>query len=262
MVLALTAISHPELCRGSSWQVVDRDLLVTYLVRIALGRSNHVKRILGGASDTFNVHTRSIDAGIAKFALTKDKKPYHRDGWMFQAISWIAAVQSAPTDYVRAPHIIRADKGIDGLLLELAPNGQAIECAVVFEDKATVNPRQTISEDVWTELEAFERGDYDDVLTDEVSTMLLALPTLDAEDVVNKILWERVLRYRVSITISESHAKPDGYSKLFGGYDHVVPGPEYRRQGEVFFCQDMRKWMAELAEECVSMLEAMRASNV
>lgn len=262
MVLKFTPISHPELCHGSAWQVLDRDLLVTYLARVALGRSNHVKRILGGGIGSLTVSPRSIDAGIAKFALTKDKAPYHRDGWMFQAISWIAAVQSGTSGFVRAPHIIRADKGIDGLLLELEPNGQEISCAVVFEDKATENPRQTISEDVWAELEAFERGDYDDVLTDEVTAMLLTIPTLDAEEVVNKVLWERILRYRVSITISDSHAKPDGYSRLFGGYDVVVPGPDTRRQGEVFFCSDMRQWMADLAEECVSLLEGMRKSDV
>ena len=261
MVLQLTPVSQGGLCHGNSWEVIDRDSLVYYLALAALGRARHAYKILAGDAQ-LQINQRAFASAIKKFDLTSGNDPFHRDGWMFQVISWLAANITNPGTFVTAPHIIRADKGLDGLLLELNSATTEIMAAVVFEDKATTNPRNTIRDDVWPELKSFEDGERDDGLTDGVSALLQTAEGLDAEDVVNKVIWERILKYRVSITIGGSHNRTDGYARLFDGYDQVVTGSDDRRRGEVFYCQDMRQWMKELAADCVAKLETMRSQNV
>ena len=60
-------------------------------------------------------------------------------------MSWIVASQANPSALIRAPHMILAHKGFDGLLLELDAATSVVTAAVIFEDKATSNPRQTIT---------------------------------------------------------------------------------------------------------------------
>lgn len=93
---------------------------------------------------------------IALLSLKPDEKPWHRDGWMFQAISWIAAHNDGGIA-IRAPHLIKAHKGFDGLKLELSDAGE-VTAVVVFEDKATENPRATIRDDVRHSRAAAEKG--------------------------------------------------------------------------------------------------------
>ena len=261
MVLKMTSISSQGLCGGNTWEVIDRESLILYLSLAALGRARHVDKIVGGGTQ-LNIPDRSFAAAIKKFDLTKDNEPFHRDGWIFQVISWLAAKQTDPGKFLTAPHIMRADKGLDGLLIELDAAGENVIAAVVFEDKATTSPRNTIHTDVWPELQSFEDGDRDDLLTDGISALLQTSPNLNAEEIVNRVLWEKVLHYRVSITIGDSHAKPDGYTRLFDGYDEIIPGPDGRRRGEVFYCEDLRRWMSDLASDCVRKLEEMREGDV
>ena len=51
-----------------------------------------------------------------------------------------------------------ADKGFDGLQLLLDNENQVVAAAVIFEDKATSNPRATIRDRVWPEFSTIERG--------------------------------------------------------------------------------------------------------
>lgn len=261
MVLKMTPVLKNGLCHGHSWEIVDRESLVYYLALAALGRSRHAHKILAGDAQ-LQVKNRSFDSAIRKFALTAGNDPFHRDGWMFQVISWLAANHAHPGTFISAPHIIRADKGLDGLLLELNSGASEIAAAVVFEDKATTNPRDTIRDDVWPELMSFEDGERDDILTDGISALLQTTTNLDSEEVVNRVIWEKALKYRVSITIGNSHAKADGYARLFDGYDQIISGPDDRRRGEVFYCADMRQWMKDLATDCVAKLDALRSQNV
>lgn len=43
----------------------------------------------------------------------------HRDGLLFQHISWVVARMKIPTGYMTSPHVRQADKGFDGFIIEL-----------------------------------------------------------------------------------------------------------------------------------------------
>lgn len=51
----------------------------------------------------------------------------------------------------------KADKGFDGMQLELNEAGTAVIAIIVFGDKATDNARDTIRDDVWPGIIALEK---------------------------------------------------------------------------------------------------------
>jgi hypothetical protein len=188
--------------------------------------------------------------------------PWHRDGWMFQTISWLAANRANPSAAIRAPHMILAHKGFDGLQLEIDASSGLVTAAVIFEDKATDNPRSTIRDEVWPDFKLLEAGDRENVLSADVSGLLITRPDIDADKAIEKIIWKQIRRYRVSITVSETHASPEGCRRLFDGYDEVASGDVQRRRSEILHIEQLRPWMASLAIAAISSLHTMAAAKV
>ncbi|MBD3740976.1 MAG: hypothetical protein IE930_09990 [Stenotrophomonas sp.] len=263
MPLTLTPVTHGKLCHGSRWVVVDEDDLAGKVAYLALGKSRHVAAILAKI-DKKRPATRADAAqgAIKLLTVPMDKDPYHRDGWIFQAISWIAAHRNETGAVVRAPHAILAHKGFDGMQLRLDEADEKIIAVVVFEDKATVNPRKTVIGDVWTGVKALERGERMPELIQETGAILeahqLRFPDLDIDAAVETILWEEARHYRVAITVGDAHDDDDEREALFKGFDKVAPGSRRRRQAETMCIPDLRKWMSKFAARTIKKIEAWR----
>jgi hypothetical protein len=158
--------------------------------------------------------------------------------------------------------MILAHKGFDGLQLELAGASGVISAAVIFEDKATDNPRKTIKDEVWPEFQKLEAGDRENVLTADVSSLLSTRPGIDADKAIENVIWKQVRRYRVSITVGDTHSTPAGRKRLFKGYDDVAAGDVARRRGEILLVHQLRPWMDSLAKQSIAFLNAMGTAHV
>ena len=240
--------------------MVDQDALAEQVARIAVGQYRHVSKILlgAGASPAAVTQAAKKDA-VALLSLKADEKPWHRDGWMFQAISWIAAHNDGGVA-IRAPHLIKAHKGFDGLKLELSDAG-AVTAVVVFEDKATENPRATIREDVWPGIARLENGERSNELGQEVSalleTQLRTFPDLDVDAAVQEIAWKEARRYRVAITVDKSHATAAPRMALFKDFDSYAPGDTGRRRAETMHIPALRPWMQAFADRVIAKVKGL-----
>lgn len=263
MPITLTPYDGGELCYGYAWTVANEDLLADRIGSIALGQARHVQKILAGVSIGPPPTTAgAVESAIKLLTAPPGEDPWHRDGWMFQAMSWIAATKAAPTAVIRPPHMILAHKGFDGLQLKIDSATGTIAAAVIFEDKATENPRPTIRNDVWPEFEKLESGDRENVLMAEVVALLLTKPDVDPDIAIQNVIWKDARHYRVSITINEAHASEKGHKRLFKGYDEIVTGAKARRRGEVFQIDDLRGWMGQLSQKAIAAIEARAAAHV
>ena len=118
MTLTLVPMDHGELCHGWAWTVTDDDVLAERVARIVLGQFRHVAKILAGAGVPGPAaNAEQANAAIKQLTLAEGDDPWHRDGWLFQAISWIAAHQQPSASLTRMPQIRKADKGFDGMQL-------------------------------------------------------------------------------------------------------------------------------------------------
>ncbi|MDY7524262.1 hypothetical protein [Sphingomonas sp. 10B4] len=263
MPLTLTPIDHDDLCHGWRWEIADEADLARKVAMIALGQYRHVAQILADI-DKKPAPTRkdTAAAAIERFKVSANGDPWHRDGWIFQTISWIAAHRSEKGIVARAPHAIPAHKGFDGMQLRLDKKRKAVTAVVIFEDKATDSPRKTVREDVWDGIRALEAGERMPELIQETTTILEAhqvhFPDLDIYDAIETILWDEVRNYRVSITTSDTHVKDDSRRKLFKGFDGVAPGKAARRRADTMHIPELRDWMDAFALNVITQIKAWR----
>lgn len=239
-----------SLWTGNTWAVQDEDTLAKWIAWVAIGQAFHVAEILHSVNPVGAPPTNDAAKSDAVELLSqKGRDPWHRDGWMFQVMSWLAAHIERPGTLMKLPQLQHAEKGLDGLEI-LLDASQNVVATIIFEDKATENPRDTVRDDVWPEFVKFESGRGVNILTQQVSGILDAAHHPDPVAAVNKILWNTTRRYRLSITASES--TPDSRSRLFKDYDIKVQGSIDRRKAEVFVVDDMRAWMANLAAKAIA----------
>lgn len=263
MPLNLTPISHGTLCHGSRWIIADEDDLAGRVARLALGQARHVAAILAGIDKT-SPATRAdtAEGAIRLLTVPTGKPPYHRDGWVFQAISWIAAHRGETEAVIRAPHMIHAHKGFDGFQLKLDDVARNITAVVIFEDKATENPRSTITGDVWKGIRELESGRRMNELIPETGGLLEAhqqrFPELDIDRAIERIVWEEARHFRVAVTADMSHDDDDARAALFKGFDEVAPGQAVRRQAETMAIPQLRDWMAAFSSKAILQIEEWR----
>jgi len=264
MPVRFTPIANKDKWAGTAWVIECEDTLADLVARVALGQSRHVARILKETGcDDIIPHETAFAGARRKLRVEAGKKPYHRDGWLFQVISWIAAHRQSPDDLIRAPQMIHADKGFDGIHVRFVHAQSHVATVIICEEKATTKPRGKITSQVWPEFESLEAGERDNELVAVVSELLAVNGLADEADrIVADILWQDARSYRVSVTGTEEHCSTDGLKKLFKGYEEKVSGDLARRRAEVLQLHDIRGWLNGLADMALAKLDAMETADV
>lgn len=246
MPISFTPINEEDCWSGSTWTVDDEDALAAMIARVALGQSRIVEQILKATDALPAAYPTGGFAGAKALLTVEDgADPYHRDGWVFQVISWIAAHRQNAGALIRAPQMIRADKGMDGLIVEF--NDGNVARAVICEEKATENAREKVKGAVWPEFANFETGARDNELVATVTSLLERARDLDPDKTVADVLWKETRAYRVAVTVGEGHSNEAGRKRLFEGYEGVVSGEVDRRRAETLLLDDIRMWIATIA---------------
>ncbi len=262
MPIEFSDIGKDDKWAGSDWTVTDPDDLAHHIARVALGQYRHVAKILAETSATAVSPHQTAFTGARALLISTQKNPWHRDGWIFQTVSWIAAHLQSNGELIAAPHMQHADKGFDGLHLHVDKKTSTITRAVVCEEKATENPRDTIRDDVWPEFEDFETGAHDHRLVSEITQLLEMSPDLDPDTAIANVLWNKARAYRISITISDTHNSDVGRARLFKNYEKFVGDAVIRRRAETLYQEDVRCWMIDIATRSLAALDELELANV
>ena len=250
MPISITPVAEKDCWSGSTWTVEDEDELAELIARVAIGQSRTVERILQATGDLPASYPKGGFEGARKLlTVGTGDKTYHRDGWVFQVIAWIAAHRFDEDALIRSPQMIKADKGLDGLMIEF--NDDGIAHVVICEEKATQHPRQKVKSQVWPEFEQFETGARDNELVASVTSLLEKSGDPDPDKTVADILWKERRAYRVAVTVGEKHASPKGRKRLFKGYEEKVLGDVDRRRAETLVLDDVREWLDDIAEKAL-----------
>ncbi|OYU29003.1 MAG: hypothetical protein CFE41_03180 [Burkholderiales bacterium PBB2] len=257
MAITLTAFTDQAKWEGCTWSVPSVDELANAIAIIAVGQALHVAKILHGAGIAGKPTTKGAIKGATRL-LTSSGNIAHRDGWMFQVMSWLAAQLRTPGALMNTPHMIHAHKGLDGLQVSI-DGADKVTAVVLFEDKATENPRSMVRDKVWPEFAEFETGENEHLIAAEVALLLNRAGHSDPQQAVADVMWSQVRRYRLSITAEQSTEETQ--SQLFKGYERIVPGEAIRRRAEVFEVVNLRKWMDDLATLAIKKAEALATSD-
>jgi hypothetical protein len=213
MPITLTAFNVQKEWVGCTWNVPSVDELAKSIAIIAVGQALHVANILHVAGLGANPTTKGAVKGAIKL-LTSSGNIAHRDGWMFQVMSWLAAQLRTPDALMNTPQMIHAHKGLDGLQVYI-DGAEKVTAVVLFEDKATTKPRSMVLSKVWPEFTEFETGENEHLVAAEVTLLLKGAVHSNPQQAVADIMWTQVRRYRLSITGEQS--TDESQAALFKG---------------------------------------------
>jgi hypothetical protein len=276
-VISSETVEVDDNVTGDLWSVVDINELAKIIALIALGQAEHASEIINELGNILPVPSRSEFYHEAREQLkiqgtTANKKEvsrYHRDGFLFECMSWIVARQTAGENtYLKDPHISSTTQGLDGLIIELDPVKKVLLHTTICEDKCTQNPRDTFRDKVmiaFTEHHNNKRGR--DLLANAVALIRQSglkgtIATMAAEKVHDKTY----RTYRAALTVNSDISTTEERKKLFKGYDGLTDIKQTQRIGATFIVTgNLRDWFQELADNVIKALnefEAKEATHV
>ena len=259
---------------GLLWSVDDIDDLARLIAVIALGQAQHAARIIeelephGPALSDAELYA-GARGQMAVRGQTEDQRNvsrYHRDGFLFECISWIVARQAA-TDrtYLKDPHISATTQGLDGLAIEMHPVEPRVVGATIFEDKCTENPRQKFRDEIMpTFVEHHESKRKRDLVANAVSLIKESgLNGTDAVRAAADVLDKQFRTYRAALTVNAAITTADRRRRLFRGYNGLAQITKSQRIGATFVIDgDLRAWFQTLADQVVDALREFEAADV
>ena len=260
MPLQFNAIDVTPICNGYEWVIRDEQRLAELVAQLVVGECEHVRRILSNSTTTpIGVRPEEIEVAVHLLQdVTSDTLRHHRDGWLFQLISWIALRQTDPNSLAAVPHPRPADKGFDNLIVSVDGAGRPVSM-IIGEDKATQNPRSTVTSQVWPEIRDIEGKQRESAIKTALTAVISAGP-YDRGDVIrliSDVFWNSHRGYRVAVA---GPVPPIG--ELYPGYDNMVSGAGDRRRGESLALERIRDWFDSFAARVVVVLQGMETRDV
>lgn len=266
-LISITEVPVDEHCTGQRWVVGDQNSLARILAIVAMGQAAHAARIVadlcpaqpelnlealrGDAKKRLSLKGRTTDA--------REHSRYHRDGLIFEAISWCAAHQSTGGNaLVRDPHLNATTQGLDGLMIELEDGGSAIGRLTVFEDKCSENPRAKFRDEVIPAFLDYHHGNRASALLASAATLLQhsGMDGTESISAAERSLNPNYRTYRSSLAVSLTDDSEDRRRKLFKGYDALDGVSPYQRIGAVLLTgPELRPWFDKLANDAISYVD-------
>lgn len=262
-------------CKFSQWAFIDEGHLVCTLAWLYLRKPKHAVQIINqlepskagfpgkvfeNAISLLSIRLADIATDLSSASpdkkktanIKKNKRIEQRDGLLFQHLSWVAASIDMPNAFATPPHVRRADKGFDGLLVSIEDAYGAISSVVLCEDKASINPKNLVQGSVWTEIDGIVNGDKDLELLDAITAILREQSGLDddkKEELLDALIYEQTRAFRVAVTVMPANADEGGYQHIFNDFDKHALGADTVRLAEVLPSDDTRQFLKTLARK-------------
>lgn len=262
-------------CIGDRWSAHDETQLARLIAIIAMGQATyaaHILKKLRPASPAFTTGDLKREATIRLTVQDGKTRPrtgyprWQRDGFIFEAISWIAARQAhGERALLIDPHVSATSQGLDGLMIELSPNKAEIIRTTVFEDKCTNNPRETFLQKV---VPAFLERHQNKRSAELIAAAAVLLKTDGVKDtsaarLAAAVTNIRTRRYRAAFALTKQHDCQQERQRLFKGYDAIQNISAEQRVGASFIVPGtLRDWFDQLALRAISFLEDLEEDEV
>lgn len=270
MPINFTKTDFAPTCQFSEWSIPDETPLVRALAWLYLRKPQHAVQIISklephkagfpgnvfkNARSLLSVKMSDIADSLSdidpevreKAQIKRNKRIEQRDGLLFQHISWVAASIAMPTALAAPPHVRKADKGFDGLLVQLDNPSGSISSLVLCEDKASINPKNLVQYSVWKEIDEIVEGEKDLELLDAITALLRNQPHLALEELLDNLIFEQTRAFRVAVTTMPSNANAQGYQHIFDNFDSHALGTVQTRLADVLATGDTRAFLKRLA---------------
>jgi hypothetical protein len=267
--LTIDAVAVDANCSGNRWAASDLDLLARIIAIIAMGQAAHAARIITALAVAEPALNMAVLRASAKQRLTvtgttdeqRKARRYHRDGLIFEAISWIAAQQQAGGKVLlRDPHVSSTTQGLDGLMIELDASGAEVKRATIFEDKCSENPDDTFRYKI---MPAFKAHHENKRAPDLIAAAAALLEKTDLDGTESIKAAERVLdkayrAYRGSLAVTTADDSVERRQSMFKTYGELDGIKSDQRVGAVLVTSEsLRDWFDTLANKAIVYIDEL-----
>ncbi|MDL2314061.1 hypothetical protein LJC36_03675 [Desulfovibrio sp. OttesenSCG-928-C14] len=276
MPLSIINVDIDAACQGERWHVSQDEHLARAIAVVSMGQSAHAATIIRSLlpvepaflnANLFN----DARAGLKISGSTEKQQKisrWHRDGFIFEVISWIAIQKTASLEsLMKSPHIKSTTQGLDGLLLELSNSPPEITRTTICEDKCSQNPQNTFQYKVLPAFKKHHAGERARELLAEASSLLekICKDGTEATKAAARVLDLNTRRYRAALTIEEVYDSAEERKKIFQNFDMLTDIHPQQRLGATFVVQGkLREYFDQLAAAAIEFLNQWEkeASNV
>jgi hypothetical protein len=269
--LSTQPVSIDADCVGDRWTAHDGTSLAKLIAIIAMGQAAYAAYILKEllpAAPAFSDADLRQEARVRMTARDDAKKAprtgyprWQRDGFIFEAISWIAARQVYGKDVLlKDPHVSATSQGLDGLMIELADDRSEVVMTTIFEDKCTDDPRGTFLQKV---IPAFLDRHNNKRSAELVATAsaLLRMSGIDeraAAKLAANVMDRTQRRYRAAFALTKDQDSEAERQKLFKGYGALDGLTQDQRVGAILIVDgNIRDWFENLAVQAIAYLDEL-----
>jgi hypothetical protein len=250
--------SSPE-CGGKQWSVSDQDELATLVALVLIGRAKHAENVLTGTHRTTTTVPDALKAQL-RLQLQTAAGPltYHRDGLLFEIISWIAARVSAASDEViSTPHLKSTQQGLDTIKIKLDPVAHTLNGVVIYEQKCSEHARNEFRNKVIPAFRDWKEHKRDNQL---VQAVVALVERFNLSDEQHQRLYDRLvqlhpLSFQAALTVTPTPFDTQRCIALFSGYSEVTPNIA-DRLGDTFPLVQIRDWFSAFAQNVLDKIEA------
>lgn len=259
-----------EDCVGERWLSTNDNELAKLVAIIAMGQAAQAAYILEelvSPRPAFSVETLRQEA---KIKLTIDEKAsnprkgypqWQRDGFVFEAITWLAAKSShGEGTLLKDPHVSATSQGLDGLMLQISADKDEVQNVTVFEDKCSDHPRNTFRDKV---IPAFIEHHTNARCAEIVATAATLLTGAgvryeDAARLSAAVTDKSKRKYLAAFSLPTSFDTKEKRITLFADYNRLDGLKADQRIGVSFITSDdMRKWIADIANKAIQYLDSL-----
>lgn len=268
--LVTEAVPIDGICVGDRWSATDVEQLARLIAVIAMGQAAYaayVLRELLPATPAFTDDDLRLEAKVRLTVQEDGKKPrtgypqWQRDGFMFEAISWIAARQAHGAQaFLKDPHISSTSQGLDGLMIELSDDKASVTRTTLFEDKCSDDPRAMFLNKVVPALldRHGTRRHAEVVAAASVLLRIAGIEDRTAAMLASAVMDRSRRRYRAAFALTTAYDSQDARQKLFAGYDAVDGLTADQRIGASLIVDGpLREWFEALAVRAVNYLDTL-----
>ncbi|MEJ5963476.1 hypothetical protein [Pedobacter immunditicola] len=264
MPISSTIVGISDHCVGNRWVINDEDSLAALVALITKAQAIHAQNILTGIKSDPIIFDAGLNEEIKQSAIDaltipKDTRgreirgtaKWHRDGIIFEAISWIVARKEHPNALMRDPHISPTTQGLDGLMIELSKDNETVLSTVIFEDKCVENPPKTFRYDTLPALLRFHVNNRK-VLESASTIIQAAVPLAKRPAIAAKSISLAIRGYRASFPIPPSMDNASGRTNIFERYEKLNGISKERRIGGMLIAsEDIRNWFEQFANKVI-----------
>jgi hypothetical protein len=253
--------ASPE-CSGKQWSVLDGDALATLVALVLVGRAKHAESVLVGTQ----INTAFVADALKEQLRRQLQTPegpltWHRDGLLFEIISWVAAtITGGANEVISTPHLKSTQQGLDTIKIGFDPVTRQVTRVVIYEQKCTDNARKEFREQVLRSFHEWKDGKRDNQLVQAVTSLVERFNLTPDEHVAlyDRLVQVHPLAFQVALTVTPTPFDTPRCVALFAGYSAVTPDIA-NRFGDTFPLSHIRSWFAAFAALVWNKIEA---SNV